>query len=144
MFSLESHANRYKRYIKPLLSISVDFYVRVFVQVFTSPSEVKRSASKHCLVFLCTGCGTFHLQPSKNKVIRTELMRSVDAERTGRDDGSVLLMFLCSVEFLACIVFLDKFCHINNFIFFCHVAYLQWPTGDMLQIKLGSFVKSKC
>ena len=94
LFSLESHANRYKRYIKPLLSISVDFYVRVFVQVFTSPSEVKRSASKHCLVFLCTGCGTFHLQPSKNKVIRTELMRSVDAERTGRDDGNVLLTFL--------------------------------------------------
>ena len=65
LFSLESHANRYKRYIKPLLSVSVDFYVRVFVQVFTSPSEVKRSASKHCLVFLCVGCGTFHLQPSK-------------------------------------------------------------------------------
>lgn len=65
LFSLESHANRYKRYIKPLLSISVDFYVRVFVQVFTSASEVKRSASKHCLVFLCVGCGTFHLQPSK-------------------------------------------------------------------------------
>lgn len=63
LFSLESHANRYKRYIKPLLSISVDFYVRVFVQVFTSASEVKRSASKHCLVYLCVGCGTFHLQP---------------------------------------------------------------------------------
>ena len=67
LFSLESHANRYKRYIKPLLSISVDFYVRVFVQVFTSASEVKRSASKHCLVFLCVGCGTFHLQPSKSQ-----------------------------------------------------------------------------
>lgn len=68
LFSLESHANRYKRYIKPLLSISVDFYVRVFVQVFTSPSEVKRSASKHCLVFLCTGCGTFHLQPMGRRI----------------------------------------------------------------------------
>lgn len=65
LFSLESHANRYKRYIKPLLSISVDFYVRVFVQVFTSASEVKRSASKHSLIFLCTGCGSFHFQPSK-------------------------------------------------------------------------------
>lgn len=63
LFSLETHANRYKRYIKPLLSISVDFYVRVFVQVFTSASEVKRSASKNCLVFMCIGCGSFHFQP---------------------------------------------------------------------------------
>lgn len=63
LFSMESHANRYKRYIKPLLSISVDFYIRVFVQVFTSAAEVKRSPSKHSLVFLCVGCGTFHLQP---------------------------------------------------------------------------------
>lgn len=63
LFSMETHANRYKRYIKPLLSISVDFYVRVFVQVFTSASEVKRSASKNCLVFMCIGCGSFHFQP---------------------------------------------------------------------------------
>lgn len=68
LFSMESHANRYKRYIKPLLSVSVDFYVRVFVQVFTSPSEVKRSASKHCLVFHCVGCGTFHLQPMGRRI----------------------------------------------------------------------------
>lgn len=26
---LESHANRYKRYIQPLLSVHMDFYVRV-------------------------------------------------------------------------------------------------------------------
>lgn len=42
--SLESHANRYGRYIVPLLSLSIDFYVRLFVQVFTSPSKVKESA----------------------------------------------------------------------------------------------------
>ena len=42
--SLESHANRYYRYIVPLLACSVDFYMRVFVQVFSSPSEVKRSS----------------------------------------------------------------------------------------------------
>ncbi len=41
--SLESHANRYRRYIIPLLSCSVDFYIRLFVRVFTSPQEVKRS-----------------------------------------------------------------------------------------------------
>ena len=30
---METHANRYKRHITPLLSMSVDFYVRVFVRV---------------------------------------------------------------------------------------------------------------
>ena len=30
---INTHANRYKRYIVPLLSVSVDFYVRVFVRV---------------------------------------------------------------------------------------------------------------
>lgn len=35
-FSLhQSHANRYKRYIVPVLSVYMDFYVRVFVRVFT-------------------------------------------------------------------------------------------------------------
>ncbi len=41
--SLESHANRYRRYIVPLLSCSIDFYVRLFVTVHTSPKEVRRS-----------------------------------------------------------------------------------------------------
>ena len=33
--SIESAANRYKRYIVPVLSISVDFYIRVFVRIYT-------------------------------------------------------------------------------------------------------------
>lgn len=63
--SIESHANRYKRYIVPLLCISVDFYVRIFIQVFTSPSEVKRSPSKQSLVYHCVGCGSYHFQQGK-------------------------------------------------------------------------------
>lgn len=34
--SLEQHAARYKRYIVPVLSLSIDFYIRVFVRVYTS------------------------------------------------------------------------------------------------------------
>lgn len=60
---LDAHANRYKRYIEPLISLSADFYIRVFVRVFTSAAEVKRSASKKSYVFHCKGCQTFHLQP---------------------------------------------------------------------------------
>jgi tRNA (guanine26-N2/guanine27-N2)-dimethyltransferase len=65
--SLESHANRYQRYIVPLVSCSIDFYIRVFVQVFTSPMEVKRSMSKLAMVYCCTGCNDYHLQPLGKK-----------------------------------------------------------------------------
>lgn len=60
---IESHATRYGRYIKPLLSISVDFYIRVFVRVFTSPLECKRSSTKQSLFYQCTGCSSYSLQP---------------------------------------------------------------------------------
>lgn len=43
---IESHATRYGRYIEPILSVSADFYIRVFVRVFTSPLECKKSSSK--------------------------------------------------------------------------------------------------
>jgi tRNA (guanine26-N2/guanine27-N2)-dimethyltransferase len=39
--NIDSHANRYKRYIVPLMSLSIDFYVRLFVRVYTSPAKVK-------------------------------------------------------------------------------------------------------
>lgn len=61
--SLESHAAVYGRYIKPLLSISVDFYVRLFLQVFTQQAETKKSASKLSQVFLCKECKTPQFNP---------------------------------------------------------------------------------
>ncbi|XP_076309693.1 tRNA methyltransferase 1 isoform X2 [Tachypleus tridentatus] len=61
--SIESHANRYGRYIVPVLSLSADFYVRVFVKIYSSPSMVKQSTSKLAMVYLCTGCETYNLQP---------------------------------------------------------------------------------
>eukprot|EP00250_Pteridium_aquilinum_P009520 c18724_g1_i1 orf=63-1832(+) len=61
--SIESHANRYKRHIVPVLSISIDFYVRVFVRIYTSPISVKDSPSKMSYVYQCKGCDSFHLQP---------------------------------------------------------------------------------
>lgn len=62
LHSLDLHANCYQRFVVPLLSISADFYVRVFVRVFTGQAKVKASASKQALVFQCVGCGAFYLQ----------------------------------------------------------------------------------
>ncbi|KAN0015034.1 hypothetical protein ACTFIU_001355 [Dictyostelium citrinum] len=64
LHSIEQHANRYKRHIVPLLSLSVDFYVRVFVRVYSSPFEAKKALSKMANIFSCIGCGSFHIQPT--------------------------------------------------------------------------------
>uniref|UniRef100_A0A3B4B7C3 tRNA (guanine(26)-N(2))-dimethyltransferase n=1 Tax=Periophthalmus magnuspinnatus TaxID=409849 RepID=A0A3B4B7C3_9GOBI len=62
LHSLDQRAGVYQRYIVPLLSVSVDFYIRVFVRVFTGQANVKNSASKQALVYNCVGCGSFHFQ----------------------------------------------------------------------------------
>ncbi|XP_053195426.1 LOW QUALITY PROTEIN: tRNA (guanine(26)-N(2))-dimethyltransferase [Scomber japonicus] len=62
LHSLDQRAGVYQRYIQPLLSVSVDFYIRVFVRVFTGQATVKNSASKQALVYNCVGCGSFYLQ----------------------------------------------------------------------------------
>ncbi|XP_008811807.1 probable tRNA (guanine(26)-N(2))-dimethyltransferase 2 [Phoenix dactylifera] len=59
---IESHANRYKRYIVPILSVSMDFYIRVFVRIFTSASAIKDTPLKLSYVYQCVGCDSFHLQ----------------------------------------------------------------------------------
>ncbi|CAM8970922.1 unnamed protein product [Rhodiola kirilowii] len=72
---IESHANRHKRYIVPVLSVQMDFYVRVFVRIYTSASAMKNTPLKLSYVYQCTGCDSFHLQPlartvSKNNSVR--------------------------------------------------------------------------
>lgn len=89
--AIQGAAARHRRHIVPLLSVSIDFYVRcvgphalattaharvrgpdcaglapkcsVFVRLFTSASAVKASASKHAYVFQCVNCESLTLQP---------------------------------------------------------------------------------
>ena len=61
--TLETTANKYGRHIVPLLSLSVDFYIRCFVRVYHRPAEVKRSCFKRAFVLQSSGCPTFYLQP---------------------------------------------------------------------------------
>ena len=59
---VDTHANRYSRYIEPLFSYKSDFYVRVFVRVLQSQREVQRTTSRRSYVYDCVGCKSFHLQ----------------------------------------------------------------------------------
>ncbi len=58
---------RYKRHIQPLLSVSVDFYVRVFVRVYTSAAAIKDTPCKLAYVWQSSGCDSFWLQPVGQK-----------------------------------------------------------------------------
>ncbi|XP_052758392.1 probable tRNA (guanine(26)-N(2))-dimethyltransferase isoform X2 [Galleria mellonella] len=60
---IEQHANRYSRYIVPLLSISADFYIRVFVKIYSGAIHCKKTTSKLSMVYHCVGCDHITLQP---------------------------------------------------------------------------------
>jgi tRNA (guanine26-N2/guanine27-N2)-dimethyltransferase len=80
LHSMSTSASRYGRYIQPLLSLSIDFYVRIFVRVQSAAIEVKKSATwvlpsswpcvtadfrvrKTSTYYICTGCQSFYGQP---------------------------------------------------------------------------------
>lgn len=62
LHTIATSAARYGRYIQPVLSLSIDFYLRTFVRVWTGPVEVKNVASKTGTVYICTHCQDFHIQ----------------------------------------------------------------------------------
>lgn len=63
LHTIATSAARYGRYIKPVLSLSIDFYVRMFVRVATSPIDVKKWIGKSAIYYVCSGCQDFHEQP---------------------------------------------------------------------------------
>ena len=61
LHAIDTAANKYKRYIVPWVSLSVDFYIRVFVRVLESPAEVKKSSLKRIMVHQSTLCPSFYV-----------------------------------------------------------------------------------
>lgn len=63
LHSIASAAAKQGMAIEPLLSLSIDFYLRVFVRVRKSPAEVKFLAGKTMLAYNCDyGCGAWTTQ----------------------------------------------------------------------------------
>lgn len=60
---LSTTAAKYLKAIEPVLSLSIDFYFRVFVRVKTSPLQVKFLGASTMLVYGCQGCGHKITQP---------------------------------------------------------------------------------
>ncbi|KAL1856115.1 RNA methyltransferase tRNA(m5U54)methyltransferase [Paecilomyces lecythidis] len=64
LHALATSAAKYGLAIEPLLSLSIDFYARVFVRVYKSPAEVKFISGNTMLVYNCdAGCGAWSIQP---------------------------------------------------------------------------------
>ena len=70
LHSIATSAARYGLAIEPVLSLSIDFYARVFVKIHKSPADVKFLAGKTMVVYNCdTGCGAWTTQMvAKNKL----------------------------------------------------------------------------
>ncbi|ESZ93141.1 hypothetical protein SBOR_6468 [Sclerotinia borealis F-4128] len=70
LHAIATSAARYGLAMEPLLSLSIDFYARVFVRIYKSPSDVKFLAGKTMMVYNCdTGCGAWTTQMvAKNKL----------------------------------------------------------------------------
>lgn len=60
---IERVANKHSKYIVPLLSLHIDFYVRCFFRVYTQPAEVKLSPCKLGYQLQCTHCPAFWVRP---------------------------------------------------------------------------------
>ena len=61
--TMERIATRFGRHIVPLFSARIDFYVRMFVRVYSSGAEVKKSATRLSHVFQCVDCDSFRTSP---------------------------------------------------------------------------------
>lgn len=70
LHAIATSAARYGLAIEPLLSLSIDFYARVFVRIRKSPADVKFLAGKTMVVYNCdSGCGAWTTQLlAKNKL----------------------------------------------------------------------------
>ena len=61
--AVASAASRQRASITPLLSLSVDFYIRVFVKVHQKPASVHALPAQLGFLRQCTGCHTLTQQP---------------------------------------------------------------------------------
>ncbi|KAF3895370.1 S-adenosyl-L-methionine-dependent methyltransferase [Trichophyton interdigitale] len=63
LHAIGTAAGKYGLAIEPMLSLSIDFYARVFVRIHKAPIEVKFAASKTMVSFNCDhGCGSWKTQ----------------------------------------------------------------------------------
>jgi tRNA(guanine-26,N2-N2) methyltransferase len=80
----ERAANKHKKYIVPLISLHIDFYIRVFFRVYTQAAETKLATAKLAHVAHCTRCPAFWITP----IGRVRLSRKEFKKRRRNGEGT--------------------------------------------------------
>ncbi|ESK97021.1 trna (guanine-n2-)-methyltransferase [Moniliophthora roreri MCA 2997] len=94
LHSVSSAASKYGRYIEPLLSLSIDFYVRLFIRINTSPMQVKRAFTKTSNYYICTACQAFYAQPL-GRIVERRSESSGNVNELFRTQGGPLVSEKC-------------------------------------------------
>ncbi|XP_952192.1 N2,N2-dimethylguanosine tRNA methyltransferase, putative [Theileria annulata] len=81
LYSIMLTASKYKRVIEPLLSCSIDFYVRVFVKVVYSPEMCKKVGENSGIVLMCVKCHSYHVLNLCNDYITVNRSINLDDSR---------------------------------------------------------------
>jgi tRNA (guanine26-N2/guanine27-N2)-dimethyltransferase len=63
LFATSTSAARYGRIIKPILSVGMAFYVRIFVEVYDDKAAVQKLSTQHGNLYQSTQCPTFYTVP---------------------------------------------------------------------------------
>ncbi|KAK8819165.1 hypothetical protein WA538_001739 [Blastocystis sp. DL] len=63
LHTIKLAAAKYGRNVEVLAAFQIDFYVRCFVRIWDSRSDVKRLASESSLLHYCPNCHNYQLQP---------------------------------------------------------------------------------
>jgi tRNA G26 N,N-dimethylase Trm1 len=120
LFCLQSHAIRHKRYIVPVISVHMDFYIRVFVRIFTlSPPSAfpwyifslwdynifnMVSYLTNVSLSLCRSASTVKSSPLKfSHVYQCVGCSSFHLQKVGRINSKVDCSFLVSLSCMACL-----------------------------------------
>lgn len=86
--TIEMAAARHKRTIIPLVSISVDFYIRLFVVVKDSAASALQSGLRFGHLWQCSACDSFAIQGVARLQPKGQRKRSRDQDGTKEEGGS--------------------------------------------------------
>lgn len=62
-------AGRHGRIIEPLMCLTVDFYIRLFIRVRDSPINCHKNILKYSSVYQCVDCEAYYMQPQAREIV---------------------------------------------------------------------------
>ena len=84
LYTINSMANKHGKVVEPLMSLTVDFYIRLFLRVRTSPIQCHQSIRKYSHIYQCSFCESFYLQPLGEQVPIRKREKKAEKKAQGR------------------------------------------------------------